>query len=158
MFDIDAHAPEIQDQLWREHADRMLRYATFLVGPTDANDVTVDAFLGASRHLTSGSNANAASFLLGAVRHRVRDVQRSRRRRWQRDLAAVGPRTTDLPDTFADVRTAVAQLSIAQRSVVFLAYWEDRTERDIADILSITPSTVHRHLERARTHLGKALQ
>ncbi len=42
MFDIDDHAVEAQDQLWRDHADRMLRYATFLVGPDDAHDVVVE--------------------------------------------------------------------------------------------------------------------
>jgi RNA polymerase sigma-70 factor (ECF subfamily) len=157
MFDIDDHAVQTQERLWRDHAQRMLQYATFLVGPDDANDVAVEAFLTASRTLTVGPNVNEGSYLLGAVRNRARDLQRSRSRRWRRDLAALGPRATHVPDTFADVRAAVAQLSVAQRSVVFLAYWEDRTEREIAEILSISPSTVHRHLERARAQLGKVL-
>ncbi len=158
MFDIDDHAVQNQDQLWRDHADRMLRYATFLVGPDDAQDIVVEAFLAASHTLASGPNANEESFLIGAVRNRARDLQRSRRRRWQRDLAAVGPRAVDGPDTFAEVRAAVSRLTLAQRSVVFFAYWEDRTERDIAEIMSISAGTVHRHLERARSQLGKALR
>lgn len=136
MFGIDDHALRAHDRLWRDHADRKLRYATFLVGPDDASDVAVEAFLAAVRTLTVGSHTNEGSFLIGAVRNRASDLERSRRRRWRRDLAAVGPRSADAPDTFADVRAAVARLSIAQRSVVFLTYWEDRTERDIADILS----------------------
>ncbi len=49
-------------------------------------------------------------------------------------------------------------MSLAQRSVVFLVYWEDRTERDTAEILGIAPGTVRRHLVRARIHLAKALR
>jgi len=56
------------------------------------------------------------------------------------------------------VRRAVAELSLSQRSVVYFAYWEDRTEREIADTLGLSLGTVHRHLTRARTHLRKALR
>jgi RNA polymerase sigma factor (sigma-70 family) len=67
------------------------------------------------------------------------------------------PAHTEGPDTFIDVRRAVAGLSVAQRAVVFLAYWEDMTERDIAEWLQLSPGTVHRHLELARNHLRKVL-
>jgi DNA-directed RNA polymerase specialized sigma24 family protein len=41
---------------------------------------------------------------------------------------------------------------------VYLVYWEDRTERDIASLLDVAPSTVRQHLVRARTHLRKAVE
>lgn len=75
-----------------------------------------------------------------------------------RDLAAVGPASTDGPDTFIDVRRAVSSLSLAQRTVIYFVYWEDLTEREIATLLQVAPGTVRRHLVRARIHLRKALK
>jgi len=66
--------------------------------------------------------------------------------------------TSDAPDTYVDVRIAVARLSVVQRTVVYFVYWEDQTERDVAQILVVAPGTVRRHLIRARLHLRKALQ
>jgi RNA polymerase sigma factor (sigma-70 family) len=56
-----------------------------------------------------------------------------------------------------DVQRAVANLSLAQRAVVYFVYWEDLREQDIAEVLGISPGSVRRHLVRARAHLRKAL-
>ncbi|WP_162941994.1 RNA polymerase sigma factor [Desertimonas flava] len=56
------------------------------------------------------------------------------------------------------MQRAVAELSVAQRAVVYLAYWSDLSERDIAAELGVSLGTVHRQLVRARIHLRKALQ
>jgi len=52
----------------------------------------------------------------------------------------------------------VSALSLAQRSVIYFVYWEDRTETQTAELLGVSPGTVRRHLFRARTHLRKALK
>ncbi len=57
-----------------------------------------------------------------------------------------------------DVRRAVADLSVRQRAVVYLIYWEDRTPGDVASILEMSPSSVNQHLLRAKSHLRKALK
>ena len=36
------------DDLWRTHADELLRFATVLAGPHDAYDIVADAMLGAA--------------------------------------------------------------------------------------------------------------
>ena len=38
----------IDEDLWRQHADELLRFATVLVGPTDAYDVVADVMLRAA--------------------------------------------------------------------------------------------------------------
>lgn len=134
----------------------LFRLATVLVGPHDAHDVVVDAFLRVAATLSPIRDSR--TYLARAVINRANDLRRANGRRWQRDLAAVGPASTDAPDTFVDVRRAVAGLSLAQRSVVYFVYWEDCTERQTADVLGVTPGTVRRHLVRARDHLRKALQ
>lgn len=147
-----------RDALWDAHGEQLTRFAMVLVGPHDAHDVAIDAFLGVVDDLASGNVAHPTSFLYRAVSNRAHDLRRSRGRRWRRDLQAVGPARVDAPDTYVDVRRAVAQLSLMQRAVIYFVYWEDRTERDTAQILGITPGTVRRHVVRARVHLRKALQ
>ena len=70
----------------------------------------------------------------------------------QTTLAA---RTDPVPDI--DLLRAIAALSVQQRSVVFLAYWHDMTEAQIAETLDVARSSVHRTLARARIALRKAL-
>ena len=158
MLDVEADPGCLQDALWREHSGRLLQYATFLAGPSDANDVVVEAFLRAAPRVVDGSVANPGAYLFRAVTNQVNSLRRSRARRWRRDLQAIRPVHADVADDFAEVRQAVADLITAQRTVVFLVYWEDRTESDIARLLGVTPSTVREHLLRARAHLRKALR
>lgn len=158
MLEINPSPSTSTERLWREHADELLRYATVLVGPGDAHDIVVDAFLRSIPKLVGTAVENHRAYLFRAVTSHAHDLRRSRERRWVRDLAAIGPATAAAHDSFVDVRRAVAALSLSQRSVVYFAYWQDLTERDIADTLGLSVGTVHRHLDRARTHLRKALR
>ena len=158
MTDTAREVACLQDTLWRMHAGQLVRFATFLVGPSDANDVAVEAFLRALPRLVAGDVDKHAAYLLRAVTNHANDLRRARSRRWRRDLHAIGPAHTAVADDFAEVRSAVAELSVAQRTVVYLVYWEDRTERDIASLLDVSPSTVRQHVVRARAHLRKALE
>lgn len=150
-------ADEQVDVAWRTHAPAAMRFATAVVGPIDAHDVTTTAFLRVTRQPDWTDIEHLDRYLIRAVRNQAQDLYRQRRRRWQRDLLAVRPEaTTDaLPDV--DLLRAVASLSVQQRSVVFLAYWHDMTEAEIAETLDVARSTVHRTLTRARIALRKAL-
>ena len=151
--------PELSiDDLWRVHADELLRFATVLAGPHDAYDIVADAMLGAGAAATAPTVTNRRAYLFRAVANRAYDEHRSRKRRWRRDLAAVGPASVEQPDDHSEVREAVAHLTVEQRAVVYLAYWEDLPERAIADLLDLSPGTVHRTLQRARDSLRKALR
>jgi RNA polymerase sigma-70 factor (ECF subfamily) len=147
----------LSEDLWRSHADELLRFATVLVGPADAYDLVADTLLRVTSRVQDPDVANRRAYLFRAVANRAVDQRRSQQRRWKRDLAAVGPSSTAQPDDFADVRRAVAELTPMQRAVVYFAYWEDLTERAIADVLGLSPGTVHVTLERARQTLRKAL-
>lgn len=47
---IEARMTSTTTQLWRAHAADLVRFATVLVGPADAHDIVVEAFLrGAAR-------------------------------------------------------------------------------------------------------------
>ena len=157
MLDIDHSPQQRTEELWRTYSAALVQFATVLVGPTDANDVVVEAFLRASAVVVSGSVDAPKPYLYRAVVNQAKDWQRARERRWRRDLTAVGPSHVMAPDTYVDVRRAIANLSLGQRTVIYLAYWEDLTEREIALALSLSPGTVRRHLVRAKAHLRKAL-
>jgi RNA polymerase sigma factor (sigma-70 family) len=157
MTYIDRVASTGHDEQWRQYGADLLRLATVLVGPHDAHDVAVEAYLRAAA-TPDREVGNRRAYMMRAVVNRAHDLRRSRERRWRRDLAAIGPGSTDSPDTFIDVRNAVASLSLAQRTVVYFIYWEDLSERDVATMLEVSPGTVRRHLVRARVHLRKALK
>jgi DNA-directed RNA polymerase specialized sigma24 family protein len=156
------HIDQIPDgtiaRLWREHARDLVGLATILVGPADAHDIAVEAFLRAASAADRPEVSDTRAFLMRSVVNRAHDLRRSNERRWRRDLAAVGPASTNGPDSFFDVRRAVSTLSLGQRSVIYFVYWEDRTEADTANLLGVSIGSVRRHLVRARSHLRKALQ
>lgn len=145
------------EDAWRELAPGAIRFATALVGPDDAHDIATTAFLRVIGQPHWGEIEHIDRYVLRAVRNEAQNLYRQRRRRWERDLLAVRPeaesdRTPDL-----DVWRAISELTVRQRAVVFLAYWHDMTEADIAVSLDVSRSTVHRTLVRARTTLRKAL-
>lgn len=94
-----------------------------------------------------------------AAANRASSAHRSQRRRWARDVHAVADAVAPPADgrTDVDVLRAVAALAPMQRAVVYLIYWEDRTERQTAEVLGISLGSVRRHVVRARAHLRKAL-
>ena len=146
------------DAAWREHGATLLRYATVLVGPHDAHDVTVNAFLRVTRSPQWSSIRNTRAFLIRAVTNQAHDHHRQQERRWKRDLAAVAAADAPDPESYVDIHRQIAKLTVQQRAVVFLTYWEDMTEPAIAELLCLSAGTVHRNLSRARSNLRKALQ
>lgn len=147
------------DGAWRELSSSLLKFATALVGPHDAHDITANVFVRASRRPDFPHSIDHLDrYLLRAIRNEAHNLYRQRRRQWEPDLVAVGAEAThDFPADL-DLLRAVSSLSVQQRSIVFLAYWHDMTESEIADALDLARSTVHRTLTRARSHLRKALQ
>jgi RNA polymerase sigma factor (sigma-70 family) len=56
-----------------------------------------------------------------------------------------------------DVVRAIRELPAAQRAAVVLFYLEDRSVREVADILNCSPVTAKVHLHRARKRLAELL-
>lgn len=144
--------------MWLTHATELTRYASLLVGPHDAPDIVANAFMRASRHIDDGTVDQPRAYLFRAVTNEAHDQRRRQANRWRRDLLAVATANVGGPETQVDVRRAVAALSVRQRAVVYLAYWEDMSERSIAETLDLSLGSVRRHLIRARAHLRKALE
>lgn len=144
------------EQIWTAHGHELLRYARALVGRDDAHDIVVTAFLRVRRGGWQDID-DPRRYLYRAVTNEAHNIRRGDQRRRARDTHGLLPLTTANPETQLDVRIAVAQLSVKQRAVVYLAYWRDLPAEEICDLLEISRSSVRRHLDRAVHHLRKAL-
>jgi RNA polymerase sigma factor (sigma-70 family) len=154
-----AYDPEQErtDRAWRAYGPSALRFATVLVGPDDAHDIATSAFLRVTDSTGWVGLDQPQSYLFRAVSNEARNHQRQRSRRWRRDLQAITAHAAVDSPVDVDVIRALSKLTVAQRSVVFLTYWNDMTEAAIAETLGLSTGTVHRTLVRARIQVRKAL-
>jgi len=135
----------------------------------DAEDVTQQVFVSAwqSRGTLRPSESALPSWLIGIARHRVAD-EYARRARAARTSNAIAANRLDgsavqgveSVDGLVDrvlLREAVDQLSEPRRTVVHLAYVEDRTQEDIAKQLDLPLGTVKSHMRRGLLQLRREL-
>lgn len=142
---------------YEKHGDELVRFATGLVGPDDAPDAVSAAIVGVIRSGRWGSIRNERAYLYKSVLNEVRANHRRTMRRRAAEALAAGAATSGPPDLRPDVLDAVSRLTVRQRAVVFLAYWDDLTPSDIARRLGLGPSTVYRTLARAERRLRRVL-
>lgn len=149
-------APVDTEALWRLHAAELTRYAATLVGPSDAEDVVVDAFMAAVPNL--GGVEQPRAYLYRAVTTRAMDRHRSDASRQRRETAVFDPHAQHVVDeSYVDLYRALGDLTVTQRAAVVLTYWHDLSERMVAETLGVSPGSVHKSLERARSNLQDAL-
>jgi RNA polymerase sigma factor (sigma-70 family) len=144
-------------EIYEKYADELVRFATFLVGPSDGPDLVSSAVL---RVLSSHSAApirNWRAYLYRAVLNeaRMRDRRLSRQERGAEFRLPTA--TSEAPEIESEVLEAVARLSSRQRAVVFLTYWDDLDPAAVATTLGLGEGSVRRHLARARGRLRKML-
>lgn len=146
--------------LYRKHASELIRLSSALVGPSDAEDVFVNALVRAtssSRWASLEDDARRA-YLYRSVVNGARSWARSRSRRERRDELWAARRLADPELTpQPEIWEAVCALSVRQRAVVFLTYWADLTSEEIAVLLGISSGSVRRYLGRARHSLRGSL-
>lgn len=140
------------------YADDLMRFATGLVGPSDAADVVSAVMvrvLGGSRtRVVSDTRA----YLFRAVLNEARFHHRSTMRRRARELRAAARHSVeDAPGLRPDVLAAVGALSVRQRAVVMLRYWSDLDDQAVGRLLGISTGSVRRHLARAHERLRRSI-
>lgn len=135
----------------------LLRFATALVGPSDAADVVSEAMLSLLKSGKLLEAENPRALMYRAVLAKARSMQRSLFRRRAREQLFADALTTHNPDLRPDVSDAVVQLSAQQRACVYLTYWEDLPPSDVAGRLGVGDGTVKKYLARARARLREVL-
>lgn len=146
------------EDVYREHAAELTRYATSLVGPFDAQDVVTDACMRAFSSEGWRSVANPRAYLFRTVTNTALSRRRSDLARQIRERRTASSDRYEQTTPDLDVLAAIAKLSIKQRAAVYLTYWEGMTPTEVANTLGVSDGSVRRHLARARAHLREALR
>ncbi len=145
-------------EVYEKYADQLVRFATGLVGPSDGPDLVAAAVVTAMWSPGWESVVNERAYLYKSVLNQARRHHRDAVRRREVELRASTSRdTSQLPEIRPDVLKAVSLLSLSQRAVVFLAYWEDMRPAEIARHLDLSEGTVHRQLGRGQARLRRIL-
>jgi RNA polymerase sigma-70 factor (sigma-E family) len=150
------------EAVFAEHYGGLCRLATLLLDDgAAAEEVVQEAFL---RTFSSWWRVRQPDRARWYVRAAVVNLSRSRLRR--RSSEAAGNEASwrtrddwadDRVDDALDVLEAVRALPQRQRETVVLRYYEDLSERDVAETLGCSVGTVKSQLSRARATLAGQL-
>lgn len=143
--------------LYELHRGELMRFATTIVGPSDAGDVVSDAVESLLKSDRLAQADNPSALMYRAVLAKARSMQRSRFRRRAREQRFRQELITTHPELRPDVIAAVIGLSQQQRACIYLTYWDDLPPAQVAEWLAISEGSVKRHLARARAHLREVL-
>ena len=153
------------EDAYAAYAPMVLAYASRYVGRDEAEDVMQRTFLDAWRNAGRYDPGQRFTGWLFTIAHR-RAVDALRRRRHQvvdvdalRELSGEDGR--EMVNRFADaadVRAAVAQLPDHERVVVELSYFEDLSQREIAERLDVPVGTVKARVSRGIRRLGEIIR
>jgi RNA polymerase sigma factor (sigma-70 family) len=147
------------EELYRKHAEELIRFAAAVVGPDDAADVMSAGVVRALRSPQWPGVTQQRAYLYRSVLNEARMLLRrnATRRRYEERLSEPD-RGYEIPTPRPEVLQALRALSVRQRAVVYLTYWEDLDPSSVGRLLDISDGTVRRHLARARKNLRKELQ
>jgi DNA-directed RNA polymerase specialized sigma24 family protein len=150
---VPAH--DAVEQVWREQGPKLWRSLTAFTGDGDlAHDVMAEAF---AQALGRGDNIRQpdrwiwrVSFLL------ARGELKQRRRRQMLDVA--DEPADEMPESVADIVSAMRTLSPNQRMAAILMLYADLSARDAGRVIGCTPATARVHLTNARRRLRPLLE
>jgi len=166
---IAPNRDEAVSALFVAEAPRLIALAQLLTGDRGvAEDLVQDAFVTLYRrwpwlHDKDSAKAYLRSAVVNgsrlALRRRYSAKNVLRRVQEERGPEAPSPETlTLLGEQRREVLDALAELPIRQRQVVLLRYYAELSEREIADVLSISRGSVKRHASRGLTALTQVLE
>jgi RNA polymerase sigma-70 factor (ECF subfamily) len=150
-------------QLFARHQRQLFRYATYMGGGDNADDIVQDTFLAVLRQKgrTDTVTGSVIGYLIGIARHLV---MKRRAQVWPGeetiDLPSEEPNALDrlvVSDSVDHVRAAVKSLPPAYREVVVLCELEDIDYADAAAMMQCPVGTVRSRLHRARILLAAKL-
>jgi RNA polymerase sigma factor (sigma-70 family) len=157
---VDRQASESKepgDAIYRCYAPELLKFATGLVGPWVAADIVHDAIIRCLQAPTWERIVDKRGYLYRAVLNASRSHHRASRRHQDRvQLAATREQVASHePDLRPEVWAAVLTLSVRQRAVIVLTYWQDLAPEQVAERLQISEGSVKQHLARGRERLRR---
>jgi RNA polymerase sigma-70 factor, ECF subfamily len=157
-------------RLIEPHWGSLVRLARSVVGDKDAEDAAQEGLLASWSRLSGLREPGAFSAWLHRIvlRHCLRQCRR-RRRLWpwgsldatpelEPAAPAGDPSGVDYRQGSAWVEHLLRRLPPRQRVVMHLTVVEERTDREIAEVMDITAASVRSHRRRARETLRRRLE
>jgi len=165
---IAAGSEEAMTELYARHGRRIYAFAlSRLRDPVAASDVVsetlVEAWRGAGRF---AGRSRVTTWLLGIARHKLLDELRRRAARAHEELdeSLPDPHGADPGDALdgagarARLQRCLERLGAAHREAVHLAFFEDLSCGEIADVAGIPVGTVKTRLFHARRWLRRCVE
>ena len=144
-------------EVYEKYADELVRFATMLVGPTNAEDVVADAVLRVFASPAWKSVANRRAYLYRSVLSQASSTARSTQRRLLRERHYAGGSTSDEPMLRPELLAALLSLTVRHRAVIFMSFWLDQPTQAIGQVLGMSERTVQRDLENAYRRMERHL-
>jgi RNA polymerase sigma-70 factor (ECF subfamily) len=164
------------DALVAQYWPRVLRYVSFSINDSDlAQSITQDCFLKAYRGRASFRGECAVStWLISIANNLIRDHVRLKKFQFWRKANATAMNVSELEpflrapnsspesrliegERVEQVRAAIEDLSVNQRKVFLLRFFEGFNIEEIADSLGMPENTVKTHLHRGITAIRTSL-
>jgi RNA polymerase sigma-70 factor (ECF subfamily) len=148
------------NQLIQAHGAALVLYARQWCGWPD--DAVQEAFVELMRQ--TRSPVNPVGWLYQTVRRRAMNVSRAERRRAKHHRQAqeesrpwfIAPE--DTLDEPVDLEPLLAKLSRVDREIVVARVWGELSLEEIADLVELSTSTVHRRYHQSLARLHKMLE
>ena len=135
--------PELSDaEVYAQCAKDLVRFATGLVGPSDAADVVSAAVVRCLSSRAWPGVRDRRGYLFRAVLNEARTGRLSTWRRENRERRVSPREVVSLAEIDPGVLAAVADILSRQRAVVILTYWADQDPAAIAELLDVSEGTV----------------
>lgn len=151
-------AEETDEELYVRLAPELIRFATSLVGPSDAEDLLATTVTKAISSSRWSRVENRRAYLYRMLVNEAHKSRRTASRRQQREIRVADRDAIETERGLdPDVLRSLKRLSARQRAVVYLTYWADLAPHQVADILDTSLRTVERDLTNARTRLEQLL-
>jgi len=156
---MDRRQTRAFEQFCAESGAELLRIATLLApDPHTAEDVYQETLQRLAARWSRVDNPKA--FCRRVMHNIVVDHSRARARRPELRLIDTGdtsdPRSADphhSVEVWPSLRAALDSLTVQQRTVLVLRYFDDRSESEVAGLLGISVGTVKSTASRAIAHL-----
>lgn len=153
MKTAETSAPSIVERLYREEGRRLWWALVAYSGDQDvASDAVAEAF---AQALGRGDSLRDPLAWIWRVAFRVAAGELKRRRRLDHRLPEVGDQGEQRAN---ELLSLLRRLPEKQRAAIVLHYYADRSVRDVAAALGVTPATARVHLHRARRRLQLLLE
>jgi RNA polymerase sigma-70 factor (ECF subfamily) len=141
------------ERLYREEGRRLWWALVAYSGDQDvASDAVAEAF---AQALGRGDSLRDPLAWIWRVAFRVAAGELKRRRRLDNRLPEVGDPGEQRAN---ELLSLLRRLPEKQRAAIVLHYYADRSVRDVAAALGVTPATARVHLHRARRRLQLLLE